>query len=304
MKNTCRNICVTIGLIIVCQSCLFSCKGIGTAVQGVLISNDTLQLFVGTSQKIEASVLPNNADNKGLTYYCDNESVARVDKNGTVMAVARGKAMITVTSQADNNISINICVLVSKKHTGPQAVFMGNSITELWANRPFFVENYYVNKGISGQVVSQMLNRFQKDVIDLNPHSVVILGGTNDLAQNPNYSPTLEGIFKNITDMAELAANNDIKVFLCSVTPVDYYPGKLHLKPTAQIVALNEMIKNYAAEHDMIYYVDYHTALKTENNILRPEYMASPLDPVHVSPAAYDVMERIIKQAITSVLNK
>jgi lysophospholipase L1-like esterase len=295
---------LTIGLIIVvCLSFFSSCKETNIAVQGIWASNDTITLFVGASRKIEASVTPHNSTEKGLTYHCDNESVARVDNNGTVMALASGKAIITVTSKADENIFRNICILVNRKHTGPKAVFMGNSITELWANRPFFMENFYVSKGISGQVVSQMLSRFQKDVIDLDPQCVVIMGGTNDLAQNPNYSPTLEGILKNITDMAELAAGNDIKVLLCSVTPVDYYFWKPDINPTAQIVGLNAIIKAYADEHGMTY-VDYHSALKDEKNILRPEYMVSPTDPCHLSSAAYDVMEPIVNKAITSVLNK
>ena len=61
----------------------------------------------------------------------------------------------------------------------PRVVFMGNSITELWA--PLFASQFpgkpYVGRGISGQTTPQMLLRFRQDVIALQPKVVVILGG-------------------------------------------------------------------------------------------------------------------------------
>ena len=43
-----------------------------------------------------------------------------------------------------------------------KVVFMGNSITDNWANRhsDFFKENGYVGRGISGQTTYQMVLRF------------------------------------------------------------------------------------------------------------------------------------------------
>ena len=66
----------------------------------------------------------------------------------------------------------------------PDVVFMGNSITDGWARQDpkFFEENNFVGRGIGGQTSSEMLVRFRRDVIDLNPKCVVILSGTNDIA--------------------------------------------------------------------------------------------------------------------------
>ena len=68
----------------------------------------------------------------------------------------------------------------------PKAVLMGDSITDGWpfADPEFFSDNNFVGRGISGQVTSQMLLRFRQDVIDLHPKYVVILAGTNDIAEN------------------------------------------------------------------------------------------------------------------------
>ena len=48
----------------------------------------------------------------------------------------------------------------------------------------FFADNGYIGRGISGQTSAEMLARFRPDVIELAPKTVVILAGTNDIAQN------------------------------------------------------------------------------------------------------------------------
>ena len=62
-----------------------------------------------------------------------------------------------------------------------EVVFMGNSITDNWigADPDFFARNGFVDRGISGQTTAEMLARFRRDVIDLNPKAVVILAGIN-----------------------------------------------------------------------------------------------------------------------------
>src|SRR5512132_1239549 len=101
-----------------------------------------------------------------------------------------------------------------------RVVFMGNSITDVWAR--FFPEMFpgkpYVGRGISGQTTPQMLVRFRQDVIALKPSVVVILAGTNDIAGNTGPS-TLEMIEDNIVSMTELARANGIRVVLSSGLP-------------------------------------------------------------------------------------
>src|SRR3954463_15585768 len=56
-----------------------------------------------------------------------------------------------------------------KKQPGDpkRVVFMGDSITDGWRMDEYFAGKPYVNRGISGQVTSQMLVRMFQDVIDL-----------------------------------------------------------------------------------------------------------------------------------------
>lgn len=179
--------------------------------------------------------------------------------------------------------------------TPSKVVFMGNSITEGWWNNDslFFKTNGYIGRGISGQTTSQMLVRFRADVINLKPKAVVILAGTNDIAQNTGYI-SLENVMGNIISMVELAKTNRIDVILCSVLPAYDFSWRKGLEPAGKIVELNKMIKAYA-DRNKLTYVDYHSALKDERNGLPEKYSN---DGVHPTLEGYKIMEKIISPAL------
>jgi len=180
-----------------------------------------------------------------------------------------------------------------------KAVFMGNSITEGWvsADPDFFTKNNYVGRGISGQVSSQMLVRFQSDVIHLKPKAVVILAGTNDLALNNGYI-SVEHVFENIVSMAEIAKQHKIKVVLCSVLPAHHFPWRTEVESINPIKELNEKIKNYANEHK-ISYADYYTAMVDERQGLSSKYQR---DEVHPNLEGYKMMELVIQKVLHPIL--
>jgi lysophospholipase L1-like esterase len=177
----------------------------------------------------------------------------------------------------------------------PKAVLMGNSITDNWAkfHPEFFAENNFVGRGISGQVTSQMLCRFQADVIALRPKMVIIMAGTNDIALNNGYI-SHEHILQNIQSMCQLAKQNHIKPVLCSCLPAAAFKWRPELKPAEEIIRLNEMIKAYA-EANRITYVDYHSALVDEQGGLPTKYAK---DGVHPNLEAYHIMEQILLKAL------
>ena len=196
----------------------------------------------------------------------------------------------------DDNVKIGL-----PKPGENRVVFMGNSITDFWIkNFPnYFSDNGYIDRGISGQTTPQMLVRFRADVIHLKPAVVTILAGTNDIAGNTGPS-TLEMIADNIFSMAELAKSNGIKVILSSVLPVYDYPWKRGLNPAEKIIKLNEMIKEYADSHDMLY-LDYFSSMVDSRKGMKTEYSE---DGVHPNKAGYEVMMDLCSKAIEKALKK
>ena len=182
----------------------------------------------------------------------------------------------------------------------PDVVFMGNSITDAWprVQPDMFSDGSFVGRGISGQVTGQMLARFQADVIDLRPMVVVILAGTNDIAQNQG-PITLEEIAANIFRMATLARENGIAPVICSVLPAAEYPWRREIAdvPT-KVRALNAMLKEWAAANKCEW-VDYFTPMADERGGLPANYAE---DGIHPTAAGYARMTSIITPTIDALL--
>jgi len=189
-----------------------------------------------------------------------------------------------------------------------RVVFMGDSITEGWGQKAtsttpdrgeFFPGKPYVNRGISGQTTPQMLVRFRQDVVLLKPKVVVLLAGTNDIAENTG-KETLEDIGNNIASMSELARTNGIHVVLCSVLPASDFHWHRGLEPAPKIRALNAWIKEYAAKNGFIF-VDYYSSMANTEGGLKAEL--SP-DGVHPNKAGYDLMAPLAETGIVEALKK
>ena len=189
-----------------------------------------------------------------------------------------------------------------------RVVFMGDSITEGWgmkatatspARGEFFPGKPYINRGISGQTTPQMLVRFRQDVILLKPKVVVLLAGTNDIAENTG-KETIEEIGNNIASMSEIAHANGIRVVLCSVLPASDFHWHKGLEPAPKIKALNAWMKNYAAKNGFVY-VDYYSPMVNSEGGLKAEL--SP-DGVHPNKAGYDLMAPLAEAGIAEALKK
>ena len=86
-------------------------------VQSVSLDKTSLELTEGGTGTLIATVEPNNATNKNVTWSTSNASIATVDANGLVTAVSAGTATITVTTE-DGSFTANCTVTVSRYSTG------------------------------------------------------------------------------------------------------------------------------------------------------------------------------------------
>ena len=182
-----------------------------------------------------------------------------------------------------------------------RVVFFGDSITDGWNLDEYFQGKGYINRGISGQTTSQMLLRFQQDVIGLQPAAVVILAGTNDIAGNTGPVP-LPDIEANFTSMAEIAHASGVKMIVSSVTPVHNYTPQAQnfylQRDPAKIAALNTWLKDYCARNGLTY-LDYFSAMADDRGLLR-ENLAT--DGLHPGDAGYRIMAPLAEIAIEQAL--
>lgn len=90
------------------------------SVTGVTLEPTSLSLFTGDTAPLTATVKPDNATNKNVTWESNNTTVATVDTNGNVAAVAAGEATITVKT-ADGNHTATCQVKVAQPTYGISA---------------------------------------------------------------------------------------------------------------------------------------------------------------------------------------
>lgn len=173
-------------------------------------------------------------------------------------------------------------------------VFMGNSIIQGWkqADPEFFSDSKFINKGIGGQTTPQMLSRFEKDVINMNPQAVLILAGTNDIAGNTGEISLIE-IRDNIAKMAQMSKDHGIHVILCSVLPAFDYSWRPGRHPDKKIPELNALLKELADKNDL-YYLDFFSAM-ADNRYGLPYELAN--DGVHPTRKGYDLMRGLTEKA-------
>ncbi len=100
------------------------------AVTGVNIDPATATIIEGNTQQLTASLTPENATNQNVSWSSSDETIATVNNNGLVTAVAEGDATITVTTEdgsftatcaveVKSNVSVNDISKLIKIYPNP-----------------------------------------------------------------------------------------------------------------------------------------------------------------------------------------
>ena len=100
------------------------------AVESVTFKSERLFLNQGSTYGMNAAVLPEDADDKTLTWSSDHPEIVSVDENGTLKALSAGTAVITAT--AANGVSASAAVEVYSSVTSvsiPSDLTLGQNET-------------------------------------------------------------------------------------------------------------------------------------------------------------------------------
>ena len=92
-------------IFLICSALFSACKK-ETPVVGIALNKDVLSLEIGNAEMLIATIQPDNATNKNVTWMSSNPAVATVADNGLVTAISKGKATITVVTQESNKIAM------------------------------------------------------------------------------------------------------------------------------------------------------------------------------------------------------
>ena len=182
-----------------------------------------------------------------------------------------------------------------------RVVFLGDSITDGWQINQYFPGKDFINRGIGGQITSQMLGRMRSDVIALQPKAVLLLGGTNDLARGVS----VDAIKNNIEMIARLADAHGIRPILASILPVsDHHQDKdprfkrTPARKPSSITEINIWMRGFCQKRGYRY-LDYSLALTDSQGELGA---ALADDGLHPNAEGYKLMAPLAQKAIDETL--
>lgn len=91
-------------------------------VTDVMVSTENCVVQIDGNYKINAKVLPEDANNKKINYQSENEGIAKVDKEGNITGISEGKTNIILTSE-DSKITKKVQVTVIRKLDDGEIIF-------------------------------------------------------------------------------------------------------------------------------------------------------------------------------------
>jgi len=193
-------------------------------------------------------------------------------------------------------------------------VCLGDSITQggeapggyVWLVRRYLTALYpdieVINAGISGHKSTDMLERFQRDVLDKKPQMVTISVGVNDVwhgfydnhpeGDGPR-GVKLEDYRKNVEEMVRRASDAKIKVVLLSTTVIH---EDLENRENAKLVGYNAALRDIARSHNC-HFIDFQkpfAALIRAYRSAGARDLLLTVDGVHMNPLGNKVMANTI----------
>lgn len=120
-------------------------------VTDIMLGTQNCTIQVDGNYKINAIVLPEDANNKKINYKSENEEIARVDDEGNLTGISEGKTNIIVTSE-DGNITKKVEVTVIRKLENGEIIF--DESLKITENEISGLEN-------SNNTVDKIVNKIQ-----------------------------------------------------------------------------------------------------------------------------------------------
>ena len=143
-------------------------------VTSVTLDQSELTVERTYTAQLSATIAPEDADNRTVSWTSDNEEVATVDENGLVTAVGEGTATITATANDGSGVAASCVVTVT--FIDGIADIETSKVTVLAANGRITVSGKEKDDTVSVyDTVGRLLYRGESDVIDVPRKAMYIV---------------------------------------------------------------------------------------------------------------------------------
>jgi len=150
-----------------------------------------------------------------------------------------------------------------------------------------------LNRGVNGERSDEILERFDRDVVERHPYVVVVIAGVNDVYQDK----TVEHITTHLRRIYDRAAEENIAVLAGSILPFN----DATREQNAKMSKVNNWIRKQAEADDNLTFVDTRKAVASKKS---QNKLASTEDGQHPDVAGYKALAHAIEPELKRVMEK
>lgn len=147
-----------------------------------------------------------------------------------------------------------------------------------------------INRGINGDTLEGMLERFDRDVVEYYPKFVIIMGGTNDAFG----SYSLAAMEYNLKQIVYKSTQFSIKPIIGIPVPTD------ELAAEQKLSKFRCFLKDFCIKNDIMY-IDFYSVVVDNIGRIKPEF---DFDGVHPNIDGHKAMAKIAGEVIKEILEK
>lgn len=140
-------------------------------VSNITLDSNSVTIYENESWKLNASVGPENADNKIVVWESSNPTVAAVDQNGLVSALSVGTTTITATAQDGSGVSAS-CIFTVNKHV--EDISLSSSSVDITMGNTFTLTASVTPSDATNKKYSATSSNTAVATVSINGSSVII----------------------------------------------------------------------------------------------------------------------------------
>jgi lysophospholipase L1-like esterase len=176
-----------------------------------------------------------------------------------------------------------------------RVVFFGASITARWDLQEAFPDIHPINRGVGGQLIYNMMPRFKRDVLDLQPKAVVI----KFCSINIRPHVPLQHLKDGMTMLCQLSRANGITPVVATIIPAGKPEARIgDFSVVDTLRAFNEWARQYAAQQNLPI-LDFAKAIEDDQGFLPRE---CSVDPVHLNEKGYEIVRAAARPVLQRVV--
>jgi lysophospholipase L1-like esterase len=190
-----------------------------------------------------------------------------------------------------------------------RVVLIGDSSIARWPMERLSERWQFVNRGVGGETVGQVAQRFDADALSLDPDVIAVSAGGNDLIaaeflDSAARRAVIDRTYETLKDLSRRAAERGIPVLLATFAPPSS-PAILRLpvwRESARdsVAEVNQRLRRYGSQSG-VGVADFSAALGAADRLTPEKFRA---DTLHLNPLGYDRLASALYRALDGFENR